>query len=193
VRALAEKYGKIIVVTETPLRFERLISPLLENLVVAHVDTIQPPNTGDIITLLSKIHNPDFVGVCNYVEGIESPDSFSSRMVHLRPLISPSALMEKFTMSGYKRVSTVCEVGEFAARGGILDIFPQGFMNPVRIEFFGDEIVSIREFDVYTQRSVGEIKDVSIPPNNIFPGSFTIMDYLLPDMPVVSDIDDLDR
>ncbi len=192
VRAIIEKYRKVIVVTETPMRFEKLLSPLVENLAVANVDTTPPQNVGDIITLLSKIHNPDFVGVCNPLKGIEAPDTFFSRMVHLQSLISPSTLIEKFIISDYKRVGTVCEVGEFAVRGGILDIFPQGFINPVRIEFFGDEIVSIREFDVYTQRSIREIQDVFIPPNNIFPGSSSIMDYLSLDIPIITDIDSLD-
>jgi len=192
VRALVEKYGRITVVTENPLRFERLLSPFVENPAIAYVESFPPPNAGDIITLLSKIYAPDFVGICNYIKGIESPDTFFSRMVHLQSPISPSALMEKLTASGYKRVGTVCEVGEFAARGGILDIFSRGSMNPVRIEFFGDEIVSTREFDVYTQRSIAEIKDVSIAPNNIFPGSFSIVDYLPPHIHIISDIEGLD-
>jgi len=192
VRAIVEKYSKAIVITETPIRLARLFSPFIEAPAVAHIDAIPPPNAGDIINLLSKIHSPNFLGICNYIKDIESPNTFFSRMVHLQSSISPSALVKKLTMSNYKRAGTVCEVGEFAIRGGILDIFPQAFMNPVRIEFFGDEIVSIRKFDVYTQRSTGEIQNVSIPPNNIFPGSSSIMDYLLPDIPVVSDIDSLD-
>ena len=55
---------------------------------------------------------------------------------------------------GFERVPMVELHGEFSIRGGILDLFPAGAENPVRIEFFGDEIDSIREFEVSTQRSI---------------------------------------
>lgn len=64
--------------------------------------------------------------------------------------------------NGYKRVDA-CELpGEFARRGGILDIFSLDAEEPVRLEFFGDEIDSIRPFAVGTQRSLGELKEVVV-------------------------------
>lgn len=63
---------------------------------------------------------------------------------------------------GYTREDTVEGKGQFAVRGGIVDVFAPAMENPVRIEFFGDEIDSIREFDVFTQVSVENTMAVSI-------------------------------
>lgn len=65
----------------------------------------------------------------------------------------------------FKRTDFVTEPGEFSVRGGILDVFSFSNDVPYRIEFFGDEIESIRTFDVETQLSTGTIKKISIIPN----------------------------
>ena len=65
---------------------------------------------------------------------------------------------------GYERVQMVERQGEFSRRGGILDIFPSTKESPVRIELFGDEVESIRSFDVETQRSAGDEDFVDIAP-----------------------------
>ena len=65
---------------------------------------------------------------------------------------------------GYEPVTTVTEPGTFSRRGGILDIFPLACAFPVRIEFFDDEIESLREFDPQSQRSIGEVSSVTIIP-----------------------------
>jgi len=65
----------------------------------------------------------------------------------------PAKLCDFLVGQGYLRTDTVRETGEFALRGGILDIFPPGRGHPVRLDFFGDELETIREFDAATQRS----------------------------------------
>ncbi len=65
---------------------------------------------------------------------------------------------------GYSAATTVTRPGEFSRRGGILDVFPGAAETPVRIELFGDEIESIRPFDVVTQRSTGKRASVEITP-----------------------------
>ncbi len=65
---------------------------------------------------------------------------------------------------GYERREPVEMVGEYSIRGGILDVFPAGNARPLRIEFFGDEIESIRRFDVDTQRSVVRVTEVHVLP-----------------------------
>ncbi|NNK40350.1 MAG: transcription-repair coupling factor, partial [Winogradskyella sp.] len=65
----------------------------------------------------------------------------------------------------FKRVDFVTEPGDFAVRGGIVDVFSFSHDEPYRIEFFGDEVDSIRTFDVETQLSTERIKKVSIIPN----------------------------
>ncbi|AXT21034.1 transcription-repair coupling factor [Flavobacteriaceae bacterium AU392] len=65
----------------------------------------------------------------------------------------------------FKRVDFVTEPGEFSVRGGIVDVFSFSHDQPYRIEFFGDEVDSIRTFDVETQLSTEQIKKISIIPN----------------------------
>lgn len=66
---------------------------------------------------------------------------------------------------GYQNVPLVEDRGTFAVRGGILDIFPAGLSQPVRIEFFGDEVESIRAFDPETQRSLQPIEELVLLPS----------------------------
>lgn len=77
---------------------------------------------------------------------------------------SPEDLVDKLVSTGFLREDPVSGIGEFSSRGGILDIWPPGREQPVRIEFFGDTIDSIREFDPETQLSTGQLREVEVPP-----------------------------
>jgi transcription-repair coupling factor (superfamily II helicase) len=77
---------------------------------------------------------------------------------------SPEELVDKLTASGYVREDPVGAIGEFSMRGGILDVWPPGHDAPVRIEFFGDTVDSIREFDPETQLSTTQLPQVEIAP-----------------------------
>jgi len=73
-------------------------------------------------------------------------------------------LVEKLEARGFERVPLVEEIGQFAVRGGIVDVFSVGAPDPLRIEFWGDEIDSIRAFDILDQRSTGALESASILP-----------------------------
>jgi transcription-repair coupling factor (superfamily II helicase) len=75
-----------------------------------------------------------------------------------------SDLTEALVARGFEEVPLVEEVGQFAVRGGILDIFSFGSPDPFRIEFWGDEITSIRSFDILDQRSVRRLESTHILP-----------------------------
>jgi transcription-repair coupling factor (superfamily II helicase) len=75
------------------------------------------------------------------------------------------ALLSKLAERGFERKPLVETYGDVAVRGGIVDVFPFIGDNPVRLEFWGDTIESIREFDVLSQRSIRELQSVSIVPN----------------------------
>ena len=78
------------------------------------------------------------------------------------------ALVARWVAIGYRTAPTVEEPGELNRRGGIVDIFPPGDELPLRIEFFGDEIDSLRRFDPITQRSEAQVREVSVgPPHEI--------------------------
>ena len=71
--------------------------------------------------------------------------------------------------NGYVRSDTVMEPGEYATRGGILDAFPAGGARPVRMDFFGDDVDGIREFEAEDQRTVGDVSAVQfIPVSEVF-------------------------
>ncbi len=66
--------------------------------------------------------------------------------------------------NGYTRTDTVREHGEFAVRGGIVDLYPSGARAPVRLDFFGDMIEGLRSFDALTQRSIGVLDALAVKP-----------------------------
>lgn len=70
--------------------------------------------------------------------------------------------------NGYNRSSTVREPGEYAVRGGILDLFPAGLEQPVRFDFFGDSLESIRTFDAETQRTLLDMRALDLVPISEF-------------------------
>lgn len=73
-------------------------------------------------------------------------------------------LLNELVALGYQRVEMVVDQGELAVRGGILDIFPAGHNVPVRLEFLDKELESLRTFMITTQRSITELKTITIPP-----------------------------
>ncbi|MEK6718097.1 MAG: transcription-repair coupling factor, partial [candidate division NC10 bacterium] len=94
------------------------------------------------------------------------PSALAAAALSLYPqrIVPRDEALRVLTAAGYRAVSQVTEPGEFAVRGGILDCFPPQTPHPVRIEFFGDEIHSLRRFDPETQRSLGPESAVTILP-----------------------------
>ncbi|MEN3026153.1 MAG: transcription-repair coupling factor [Chlorobiota bacterium] len=75
---------------------------------------------------------------------------------------SPEGLIQRLLHHGFQRVDAVATVGDVARRGGIVDFFPLGFEEPIRVEFWGDTVESIRCFDPETQRSTGRFEAVEV-------------------------------
>ena len=78
--------------------------------------------------------------------------------------IDQAALIAFLEANGYTRAETVREPGEYALRGGLIDLFPTGLPEPVRIDLFGDEIEALRAFDPLTQRSARALDRVELKP-----------------------------
>jgi transcription-repair coupling factor (superfamily II helicase) len=74
------------------------------------------------------------------------------------------ALAERLALAGYERVEQAQERGQFAVRGGIVDIFPSTGREPVRLEFFGDEVESVRAFSAFTQRTLHPVDEAVVYP-----------------------------
>jgi transcription-repair coupling factor (superfamily II helicase) len=120
---------------------------------------------------------------------VSAPDRLASVSITLTPghEISPVDLGDLLSAAGYTRQDPVDESGEFCVRGGVVDFFPAGAKEPVRLEFMGDTIESIRAYDAATQRSTASLDQVAIAPlQELIAGSddgsqdrsATVFDYL---------------
>ncbi|MCH9807729.1 MAG: transcription-repair coupling factor [Alphaproteobacteria bacterium] len=78
--------------------------------------------------------------------------------------IDMNRLLSRLQLAGFTRTGTVMEPGEYAVRGGILDLFPPGRSMPVRLDFFGDTLESIKSFDPETQRTIRTVPKVVLMP-----------------------------
>ena len=101
-----------------------------------------------------------------YLRFLPTKNTYKNFLLELKvgSIISPQKLVEKLVASGYTRDTIVTKTGEFGVRGFIIDVFPVDEENPIRIEFFDDEIDSIRIFDSETQKSLESIKKILIKP-----------------------------
>ena len=101
-----------------------------------------------------------------FLDGLSAPEEIRKRRICLKSgdEISFSEFQSRLSAMGYERESQIEGPGQFAVRGGILDVFPLTEELPVRIELWGDEIDSIRCFDVESQRSVENLEEVVIYP-----------------------------
>jgi len=109
-----------------------------------------------ISTLLQKVTPPEFIRQ-------------RSLSLKVGDISDPTKLRQRLTLYGYRTVSQVEEHGEFAARGSILDLFPMGSKTPFRVEFFDDEVESIRSFDVESQCSLEKLGEINLLPAQEFP------------------------
>jgi transcription-repair coupling factor (superfamily II helicase) len=97
---------------------------------------------------------------------VTAPDRLAAASLELRPGqdIAPGDLAELLVDAGLTREDPADQHGEFAIRGGIVDIFPAGELYPVRLEFIGDTIESLRTYDPSNQRSIASIDQIAIVP-----------------------------
>jgi len=133
-----------------------------------------PEIVGDRVrALLSLIEPPEHVGPPIILGSVQSVllkvlpaevlgESIARLVVHEEAEMD--ALLRRLVGLGYESFGMVQEKGHFSVRGGILDVWPIHAELPVRVEFFGDEIESIRQFDPGSQRSTQPVRSVRIPP-----------------------------
>ncbi len=124
-------------------------------------------------TLDSIVKNKKGIVVTNlmgYLRFLPTKNNFINSYIRLKvgDNFDIKSLTQKFYNIGYERDITVNKTGEMAIRGYVLDIFPINYNNPIRIEFWGDEIESIRFFDINTQLTINTVQQVEIVPNSEF-------------------------
>jgi len=99
------------------------------------------------------------------------PDFVLSRSLALRrgQRVDRAALTAQLVEHGYLRVEQAAEQGEFAVRGALIDIYPTGAAEPIRVDFFDDEIETLRTFDAQSQLSHSEVDTIRVLPAREFP------------------------
>src|SRR5262245_11327638 len=121
-------------------------------------------------------------------------EEFAARTLRLATgdSLDRELLLEALERCGYERVETVVSVGQWSLRGGIVDVFSPSQAGPARLEFFGDDIESIRLFDPTSQRSVGTIDELLVlpltPEDDAPEQSVRLLDYLPAAAPVIVDL-----
>ena len=124
-----------------------------------HKGKLDPATSSRLRLLQELVVDPPRVVVATIaglIQPVPARDDLArrGRKIAVGEVVDPDELAEWLVANGYKRVEAVEYPGEFGRRGGICDIFPPDATDPVRLEFFGDELESIRTFAVGTQRSL---------------------------------------
>ncbi len=137
-----------------------------------------------LLSLLERVDAPHLVVTTRAAldQPAPAPGTLGSASLGLRRGAKKEmeTLLATFAKAGYERSSQVTTRGQFAVRGGIIDIFSWQATLPLRIEFFGDEIESLREFDLDTQTSVRTLAQASILLGNAEDSSGLVRDYIQP-------------
>ena len=116
------------------------------------VDVVLLPAT----TALTRLAPPSFLAATTF--------NFKQKQ-----RLDEASLKSQLTLGGYNHVSQVVSPGEYAVRGGLIDLFPMGSLVPYRVDLFGDEVDSIRTFDPDSQRSLYPVPSVRLLPGREFP------------------------
>lgn len=119
---------------------------------------------------------------------IVSPEVFKNRSITLKTGEDNDfeLLVEYLVEEGFQRESMVEDFGDMSVRGGIIDIFPPNYYEPVRVEFFGNTIESIRIFDINDQRSIRTIDSAVIVPPTIDISEDTMPDFTSADSSILT-------
>ncbi|MCA8937316.1 MAG: transcription-repair coupling factor [Planctomycetes bacterium] len=172
-----EHKGLLLCITPGPETAEDIaldieaLSPTVTCLIAPVMDENNPDKQATWVSLLSRIAHLDTSAIllapaASMIESLPSPSEIKAGNLSLQPgkKLKIDALFQKLIDAGLERVEQIDGAGQFTRRGGIVDIYPPSLGNPVRLELFGDEIESVRAFDVETQRSFE-----SLPGGTAFP------------------------
>ena len=120
--------------------------------------------------VLENKQNIVITNLMGYLRFLPMKEEYEKSIIDLKvgSIIEPNQLVEKLSTIGYTRDTLVNKTGEFGVRGFIIDVFPIDEENPIRIEFFDDEIESIRYFNPDTQKSISKIEEIEIKPFSEF-------------------------
>lgn len=138
------------------------------------------------INLLNKINDNKqkivIVHLNSYIKKMPNIQAYRDKTIHLKKnkIVNREKLIKDLTENGYKRESMVYNTSDFSVRGFVIDVYPVGEENPVRIELFDDVVEKIKYFDPITQKTMKELDEVSILSlnENYNDSESSIKDYL---------------
>lgn len=138
------------------------------------------------INLLNKINDNKqkivIVHLNSYIKKMSNIQAYRDKTIHLKKnkIVNREKLIKDLTENGYKRESMVYNTSDFSVRGFVIDVYPVGEENPVRIELFDDVVEQIKYFDPITQKTMKELDEVSILSlnENYNDSESSIKDYL---------------
>ncbi|MCC7510500.1 MAG: transcription-repair coupling factor [Planctomycetes bacterium] len=170
VAAAAQATSRLLVVTPGPETAELIqldleaLAPAQTALVAPLIDDNSPDKPAAWVTLLARLHGGARVLLApsaSLLDALPAPDEIRESNLVLAPgtKLKPESLFNRLVESGMQREEQIDGPGQFARRGGIVDIYPATRSNPVRLELLGPEIESVRAFDVETQRSFESLPD----------------------------------
>ncbi len=164
VQAFAERAGAVALLPEhDSLFYERLLAD--SSLIQQRVATLALLASGEPAVIVASVRA--------LMHRVLSPEALRRACLTVRvgQTIRPDDLAAAWASAGYQSAPLVDEPGLFSRRGGIVDVFPVGWPSPVRIEFFGDDVESLRLFDPATQRSQDRVEAVQVlPAHEVLPG-----------------------
>ena len=191
--------GNVLVVTNSVYEANnlyKLISNYTENVSIFPMDdfitsvaiAISPEFKATRLDVLNHKYKHQIIitNLMGYLRYLPSLKSYTDNIINLSigSNIKRDELVERLELLGYKRESLVTSTGEYAVRGFILDIFIMGSNNPVRLEFFDNEIESIKEFDTDSQLTTKVLDNVLITPfSELFSNNenSSLFDYIKPE------------
>jgi len=150
-----------------------------KELVKQRMEGIQAVLSGEPVTVVTSLDG--------FMDHLAPKESIAEKVLKIQndSVLKLDEMAEKLSVIGYDREVQVEGPGQFAVRGGILDIYPLTEELPVRIELWGDEVDSIRTFDVESQRSIENLMDIVIYPAVEFPQNgekgVSFLDYFPPE------------
>lgn len=173
---------------------------LMDDFLTSIAVSISPELEIARLELLNKLSenkkNIIITNLMGYLRPLDNPLSFNNKKLNLKvqDQISKDNLIESLHNLGYKKETYVSKTGDFAIRGYVVDVFLLNNDNPIRIEFWGDGIETIKYFDINTQLSTQETKEINILPikensNLEIKETSTITDYLNEVLTIFNDYD----
>lgn len=179
--AIREKNNNVLVVVDTIFEANKVYNNLslftdnvylfpMDDFLTSEALAISPDLMIKRLETINNILNKEnvivIVNLMGYLRYLPLKETYLDSILDLKvgSIIAPNELVSKLVSIGYTRDTLVTKTGEFGVRGYVIDIFPLNEENPIRIEFFDDEIESIRYFNVEDQKSIEKIDSIKINP-----------------------------